>query len=86
LANRSKSGYNRQILGQIAADEEQHAAFWKTITKQDVKPNQKNIFKYTLLVGLFGLTFGIKPMENGEKKRRWIMWRLPTTSREPTPS
>jgi vacuolar iron transporter family protein len=68
LATRTKNEHNRRILNEIAAEEEQHAGFWKKYTGQDLQPNTWHIFKYTWLARLFGLTFAIKLMENGEKK------------------
>lgn len=68
LADRTKHEHNRQILNEIANEEEQHASFWKKYSGQNLQPNKWHIFKYTWLARLFGLTFAIKLMENGEKK------------------
>lgn len=67
LAEAIKDFHNKEILAHIARDEMKHYNFWKEYTKQDVKPSNYKIKKYFLIARLFGLTFGIKLMENGEK-------------------
>jgi len=68
LAKSIKDPENSKILNQIADDELGHYEDWKEYTQRDVKPNQWNVFKYTLISRIFGFTFGIKLMENGEGK------------------
>lgn len=68
LAKSIKDANNRKILEQIADDELRHSEDWKKYTQRDIKPNQWDIFKYTLISRLFGFTFGIKLMERGEEK------------------
>ncbi|MFH0701245.1 MAG: VIT1/CCC1 transporter family protein [Candidatus Woesearchaeota archaeon] len=58
---------NQQVLQHIAEDELKHYGFWKKYTKQDVRPNMFLVWWYFLLSKLFGLTFGIKLRERGEK-------------------
>jgi VIT1/CCC1 family predicted Fe2+/Mn2+ transporter len=67
LAKLVKDEDNREILLQIADDELRHAQDWQQYTKRDIKPNRWNIFKYTLISRILGLTFGIKLMERGEE-------------------
>lgn len=68
LAKSIKDPENRLILEKIAEDELRHAEDWKKYTQREIKPNQWDIFKYTLIGRLFGFTFGIKLMERGEEK------------------
>ncbi len=66
LAKRSK-GKNAEILRRIGAEELKHYLLWKKITGKDVKENRFKIFKYVFLSYLFGITFAVKLMENGEE-------------------
>jgi len=68
LAKSIKDPNNRKILEQIADDELRHSEDWKKYTQRDIKPSQWDIFKYTLISRIFGFTFGIKLMEQGEEK------------------
>ena len=68
LASRVSGVKNRRILGQIADDEMRHYNIWKNYTRQDIGPNRLKIWFYSLISTLFGFTFGIKLMENGESK------------------
>jgi len=65
LATRTK-GKNREILEKISNDELKHYRIWKRHTGEDVKPDRFKIFLYGLMARIFGLTFAIKLMENGE--------------------
>ncbi len=66
LSKRAK-GKNREILRKIGDDELKHYYEWKEYTKKDVKRNNFKFFAYILLSKIFGITFAIKLMENGEK-------------------
>ncbi len=59
---------NRKILEKIAEDELRHYKFWRAITGKDIKPDQWKIRKYVFLSKIFGLTFAIKMMEQGESE------------------
>ena len=59
---------SRRILSQIADDEMRHYNVWKNYTRKDVGPDRLKVWLYTLVSMLFGFTFGLKLMENGEKK------------------
>ena len=59
-------GNNAKILSDIAGDELRHYHFWKEYSGEEIKPNKWKIFKYYWITRIFGLTFGIKLMENGE--------------------
>lgn len=68
LAKIVKDPDNSKILAQIAADELRHSEDWKKYTQREIKANQWDIWKYTIISRLFGYTFGIKLMERGEEK------------------
>ncbi|MEN6295545.1 MAG: VIT1/CCC1 transporter family protein [Chloroherpetonaceae bacterium] len=68
LADRIKDQKNSEILTQISNDEKAHYDFWKSYTHIDVHKNRFKIFLYVLIARVFGLTFGIKLMEKGEKR------------------
>jgi VIT1/CCC1 family predicted Fe2+/Mn2+ transporter len=65
LAKRVK-GKNAEILKKISADERRHYEFFKKVTGRDVKPSRSRIVLYRLVSRIFGLTFTIKMMDNGE--------------------
>ncbi|MCG2785648.1 MAG: VIT1/CCC1 transporter family protein [Anaerolineae bacterium] len=58
---------NRRILEQIAADELRHYNEWKKFTKQDASPKWLLVWFYVIVARLFGFTFGVKLMEQGEE-------------------
>ncbi len=68
LAKHTKHEGNRAILQGIAADEKKHYEYWRQHTGQDVQPNRWRLCKYYLIAQIFGLTFGVKLMEQGEKQ------------------
>ena len=67
LAEITKDKNNKKILKQISEDELKHYAFWKGITKKDVKQKTFLIYWYFFISRLFGLSFGLKIMERGEE-------------------
>ena len=68
LARSTKNRHNSEVLRKISDDELRHYEFWKSHTGQDVNPSRWKIWKYYVISRLFGLTFGVKLMEKGEKK------------------
>jgi VIT1/CCC1 family predicted Fe2+/Mn2+ transporter len=58
---------NRDVIERIAADELRHYNDWRKITKQDVAPNWILVWFYVWVARLFGFTFGVKLMEQGEE-------------------
>ncbi len=66
LAAITPDSNNRQILEKISRDELRHHDIWKGITGRTVRPDKRQIFIYTLIARVFGLTFGVKLMERGE--------------------
>ncbi len=72
---------NSKVLKKIADDEFRHYNEWKRLTEEEVKPNKAKIFSYSLIASIFGITFAIKMMEEGEdeatEKYREISARIP---------
>ncbi len=68
LSNAIKEVNNKNVLKRISDDELKHYNIWKKYTKKGVNPNKLKIWKYFLISRILGLTFGVKLMENGEKK------------------
>lgn len=68
LARTIKSLENRQILEKISADELHHARLWQNYTGRELKPSMLTVWFYYLISRIFGFTFGIKLMEQGEEK------------------
>jgi len=68
LAKSIKDPENRLIMEKIAEDELRHSEDWQKYTQQEIKPNMWQVWKYYLISRIFGFTFGIKLMEQGEEK------------------
>lgn len=66
LAKKVDSPENAAIIEQIAEDELRHYNGWKKYTNQDVEPRWFYVWFYYMISILFGFTFGIKLMEQGE--------------------
>lgn len=66
LARKTDHDHNREVLERISADELKHYEFWKRYTGEEVKPNRWAMFKYSLILSMFGMTFGLRLMEKGE--------------------
>jgi VIT1/CCC1 family predicted Fe2+/Mn2+ transporter len=66
LAQSTSDPHNRDVLERIAADEMRHHELWRTLTRQEVKPDRLLYWRYLIIAWLFGLTFSIKHMERGE--------------------
>jgi VIT1/CCC1 family predicted Fe2+/Mn2+ transporter len=67
LARSEKDRKNRKVLEHIAGDELSHYRTWKKYTGEDVEPSMLSVWKHHLISRAFGITFGIKLMENGER-------------------
>ncbi len=63
-----KNKENAQLLSDIGNNEMEHYNNLKKYTKRDISPNNFLVFFYTILSRVFGLTFSLKLMENGEQK------------------
>ncbi len=82
LATSVRGVKNRRILSQIADDELRHATIWKRYTRKDVRPSRLKIWFFTVLVRVLGLTFGIKLMENAERKAEAAYAHLASSFKE----
>ncbi|HUX99447.1 MAG TPA: VIT1/CCC1 transporter family protein [Candidatus Deferrimicrobium sp.] len=67
LAKATKDPHNKEVLQHISEEELEHYNFWKKYSERDLKPSRWKLWKYYLISRMFGLTFGIKLMERGER-------------------
>ncbi len=67
LAQKIRNRNNKKILQQIAKDELSHYHFLKRFTKKEIIPSNWRILKFYWISRIFGLTFGVKLMEQGER-------------------
>ena len=68
LAKSVKDPHNQNVLQRIAKDELGHHDLWQQYTGEKAHPSRFKIWLYYLVSRVFGLTFGIKLMEEGEEK------------------
>jgi VIT1/CCC1 family predicted Fe2+/Mn2+ transporter len=76
LSRSVKDPHNKEVLKRISDEELRHYNFWKKYTHRDVKPNMWKVWKYFLISKTFGITFGIKLMENGEEEAQTTYERI----------
>jgi len=67
LADRAP-GNNGRVLRRISEDELKHYAYFKKITGREIAPDGWRILFFRVVSFIFGLTFTLKMMENGESK------------------
>ena len=67
LSRRINSPENAEILAKIAEDELRHYNSWKKYTNEEVQPRWFFVWFYYIVGMLFGFTFGVKLMEQGEQ-------------------
>ncbi|MGI5827667.1 MAG: VIT1/CCC1 transporter family protein [Patescibacteria group bacterium] len=67
LSEQIKDKKNSEVLRKIASEEKKHAEVWKKYTEEDVQPNRFRAYFYTLVSRIFGLTFGVKLLEQNEE-------------------
>ena len=67
IAKFAKGEQNKETLKRLAAEEKAHYDIWKKYTGIELKPQKAKIFKYKLIARIFGFTFAVKLMENGEE-------------------
>ena len=63
----AKGEENRVALLRLAQEEKAHYEIWKKYTGIEMKPEKLKIFRYKLIARIFGFTFAVKLMENGEE-------------------
>ena len=68
LANSMKDQHNKEVLFRISNDEMRHYNFFRSYSGVDLEPDGLKVFFYTILSKIFGMTFAVKLMENGEDK------------------
>ncbi|MBO3801894.1 MAG: VIT1/CCC1 transporter family protein [Thermoproteota archaeon] len=61
-------GKNKETLREISEEELKHYNLFKKYTNVDTAPKKLKVVWYSFISRVFGLTFAIKSMENGEKK------------------
>lgn len=66
IARRVKSDADREVLVQISNEELQHSLVWRRYTHKEIKPNRAKIRFISFISAIFGYTFALKLMENGE--------------------
>lgn len=66
IARFAKGNENKETLLRLAKEEKAHYEIWKSYTGIEMKPEKRKVLKYKLLARLFGFTFAVKLMENGE--------------------
>lgn len=67
LADQTDHEENRKIFRDIGRDEKEHYDFWKGYMEEDIDPNRLKVWFYFVLSKIFGISFGIKLMEQREK-------------------
>ena len=67
LAKKVNSPENVRIMEKIAQDELRHYNEWKIYSQQEIQPDWSKVWWYYLISRIFGYTFGIKLMEQGEQ-------------------
>lgn len=67
IAEFAKGDENKDTLLRLAQEEKAHYEIWKKYTGIEMKPQKGKVFRYKLLARIFGFTFTVKLMENGEE-------------------
>ncbi|MDP8003873.1 MAG: VIT1/CCC1 family protein, partial [Caldisphaera sp.] len=66
LSETSKDNQIKDHLEKLANQEKEHYEFWKSIVKQECKPDIKPGFFFKILYRLFGPVFTLQVLENNE--------------------
>ncbi|MGN0995949.1 MAG: VIT1/CCC1 family protein, partial [Candidatus Ventricola sp.] len=67
IAKFAKGEQNREALLRLSREEKAHYEIWKRYTGLELKPEMGKVRRYKLLARVFGFTFAVKLMENGEE-------------------
>ncbi len=67
IAKFAKGKANKETLLRLASEEKAHYEIWKSYTGIEMKPQKRKVLKYKTLARVFGFTFAVKLMENGEE-------------------
>ena len=76
LARLQGNRANAAVLRRIAVDEARHYRFLSRITGREIAPSRWGTWKHFWISRIFGLTFGLKRMENGEEMAQTAYLRL----------
>ncbi|MDC7241541.1 MAG: VIT1/CCC1 transporter family protein [Spirochaetales bacterium] len=68
MADIIKDENNTKTLRLMASDELKHYRRLKTVTQKEMKPQKFKIWLHICFVRIFGITFGIKLLEQGESQ------------------
>jgi len=79
LADYVSDEENSKIMREIADDELKHYDFWKEYTGEEVKPSWLKVWFFYGIAIVFGITFGIKLMEQGEEDAQETYSRVAET-------
>ena len=63
----AKGAENKEVLLRLSQEEKAHYEIWKKYTGIEMKPQKFKIFRFKLIARIFGFTFAVKLMENGEE-------------------
>lgn len=67
IAARTRDANNRQVLERIANEELRHYEFLRNMTGRDVTPDRLKVASFRCIIIIFGMSFGLRLMERGEK-------------------
>ena len=67
IAKFAKGQENKEALLRLSQEEKAHYEIWKKYTGIEMKPQKRKVFRYKLMARIFGFTFAVKLMENGEE-------------------
>jgi rubrerythrin len=70
LARNAKTKKQKNILNSIAEDELRHYKIWMKYSGTEVDPSRWDLIKFYWLTKLFGIEYGLKRMEKGERRAK----------------
>lgn len=70
IAARTKDARNRDALSRISQEESYHAKRWQHYTGEEMRPEKRKVLFHTAIARIFGFTFAVKLMENGENNAK----------------
>lgn len=74
--------HNRAALNKLADDSLKHYDYWKKITGQDVRADKLRVWWYVWVSRIFGLTFGIKLLEQSEVEAEKLYTKLKKVNKD----
>lgn len=66
MAKHEKNAENSAVLLRMSTDEKVHAAYWQSISGQQMKPDRWKVFRLRLLTQILGYTFVLKRIAQDE--------------------